>query len=488
MAAAEPVLIGIDVGTSTVKAVMAAPGGVQVDSFSAPHAMQRVTPGLAEQIPAQWLQHVEAALDRFAAHPRAGDVQAIGITSQVNTHLFCDAALVPLVPAITWQDTRAGAEAAGLDAQLSPDEKITALGAPIPIDASHALSRMAWMAAHRPQHWARTRHVMLPKDWIIARLTGQSGADPLSAVGLVGADLAYAAAVLDLVPRAAEVLAPLSDPLHVAGQVAAGPFRGVRVATGTMDAWAAMFGLGVSGAGEAMYLSGTSEVLGLISSTRRTEPGIIVFPEWRSITLHAAPTQSGGAALDWLGRLLGASPERLNSLAAEARLTSASPLFLPHLEGERAPIWDPASRGAFAGLSSAAGPAELAAAVMEGVAFSARLAVEAVERSGGVAVQMLRHGGGGAMSDRWCQIRANVLGRSLARVCAPETGAMGAMVISGVASGVLPDLATATAELVAVDRIFAPDRTSESRIDDRYALYQDLYRATAPISGALARF
>jgi xylulokinase len=487
MPAGEPVLIGIDIGTSTVKAVMAAPGGVRLDRYAASHSTQRRSGGWSEQEPDNWLQHVHAALDRFASHPRAGDVRAIGITSQVNTHVFCDTTLAPLAPAITWQDTRASSEAASLDSLISASNKLAALGAPIPIDASHALSRMAWMAAHSLGDWARTRHVLLPKDWIIAQLTGQVTADPLSAVGLTGTDLSYAKMVLDLFPRAAEVLAPLRDPLTVAGEIQAGPFKGVPVATGTMDAWAAMFGLGVATEGEAMYLSGTSEVLGLISAERRAEPGIIVFPAWRGITLHAGPTQSGGASLEWLSRLLSFEPAQLDTLAAGAELNAKSPLFLPHLEGERAPIWDPSSRGAFVGLSSVVGPTELAASVMEGVAFSARLALEAVERSGGVSVPSLRHGGGGAMSDRWCQIRANALGRRLDRVIAPEAGAMGALVMGGVASGVLSDLATATAELVAVDQTFVPDPAAASLADKRYALYQDLYRATAPISAALAQ-
>jgi xylulokinase len=231
-----------------------------------------------------------------------------------------------------------------------------------------------------------------------------------------------------------------------------------------------------------MYLSGTSEVLGVISAQRVAEPGIIVFPDWRGITLHAGPTQAGGGSLDWLGRLLGTDAK---SLIAPAQLTASSPLFLPHLEGERAPIWDPMSRGSFVGLSSATGPAELLASVMEGVAFSARLALEAVERSSGLQTTLLRHGGGGAVSDAWCQIRANALGRSLERVSTPETGAMGALVMGGVASGVLPDLVSGTAELVTSDRLFLPDDAVASTAGRRFALFQDLYSATAPINRAL---
>ena len=106
-----------------------------------------------------------------------------------------------------------------------------------------------------------------------------------------------------------------------------------------MDAWAGMFGVGVAEPGQAMYLSGTSEVLGLISAARVPTPGVIVFPEWRGLVLHAGPTQAGGAALDWLAGLLGRPAGELAGLADEA-VRADSPLFLPHLEGERAPLWD----------------------------------------------------------------------------------------------------------------------------------------------------
>lgn len=482
----DPVFIGIDVGTSSVKAIMAAPGGQRLDAYAGSHGTARPAPGAAEQSPSDWMQHVDAALAQFAAHPRAGDVVGIGVTSQVNTHVFCDTGLAPLHPAITWQDTRSANAASRLDAAIDVAAKTEALGAPIPIDASHALSRMAWMATENPALWAKTAHVLLPKDYVIAALTGEVAADPLSAVGLVGMDLRYAPAVLDLMPGAAAVLPPLADPLDIVGTVAQGrPFAGTPVAAGTMDAWASMFGLGVASEHEAMYLSGTSEVIGLISRQRTGEPGVITFPEWRGITLHAAPTQSGGASLAWLSRLLGRDVAALGALAAETKITAQSPLFLPHLEGERAPLWDATSRGSFAAMTSATGPAELAAAVMEGVAFSARLALEATDASGAHRVDCLRHGGGGAASDTWCQIRANALGRDLERVSAPEAGAMGALVMSGVASGVLGDLAEATKTLVATDRTFTPDPAARDLADARFNAFRDLYDALGPVNHRL---
>lgn len=481
-----PVFIGIDLGTSSVKAVMGAPGGQRLDAYSGHHETARPAPGAAEQDPTVWMHHVEAALHRFAAHPGAGRVAAIGITSQVNTHLPVDANGAPLHPALTWQDTRAAPQAARLEGRIDAEARTRALGAPIPIDASHALSRMAWFAESAPESWARAAHLLLPKDHVISRLTGEIVADPLSSVGLVGTDLRYAAAVLDLVEGAARLLPPLKDPLDIAGHIRPGlPFAGIPVATGTMDAWASMFGLGVARDGEAMYLSGTSEVLGLISSDRPGAPGIITFPDWRGITLHAGPTQSGGASLGWLSALLGREIGELSRLAASARITRTSPLFLPHLEGERAPLWDPASRGGFAGLSGATGLGEITAAVMEGVAFSARLAIEAIEHSGARAVPVLRHGGGGARSDIWCQIRANALGRRLDRVAAPEAGAMGALVMAGVASGIMPDLAEAASALVVTDHGFEPDLGAAPLADDRFAAFRDLYDGLKPVTERL---
>lgn len=136
-----------------------------------------------------------------------------------------------------------------------------------------------------------------------------------------------------------------------------------------MDAWAGMFGCGVVEDGDAMYQSGTSEIPGVISSKVVPTPGVILFPPYEGMRMHAAPTQSGGAALAWLSTLLGRSPQELSDLAGSCVPSADLPYFLPHLAGERAPIWDSASRGTFARLDANAGPAQISRSVMEGVAF-----------------------------------------------------------------------------------------------------------------------
>lgn len=475
-------LIGLDVGTTSVKGVMIGPDGARLAEFAEPYPTHRPAPGRVEQDPADWLRLVRSALERFA---EVGGAEAICLTSQVNTHVFVDDGLRVLHPAIVWQDGRAAAAGAGIDAQVTVAQKTEWLGAPIPVDASHALARMSWMAGAHPDIWARTAQVMLPRDWIVAKLTGARRCDPISAVGLVTPGFTYADGLIALLPGAAERLPMLADPLAVVGTVGADwPCAGTPVVMGVMDAWASLFGLGVAREGEGMYLSGTSEVLGLISARHTPEPGVITFPDWRGLRFHAAPTQAGGAALDWVARLLGRSTAEAAALAQPP--AEDGPLFLPHLQGERAPIWDAASRGAFVGLTGAQGAAEMVTAVMEGVAFAARLAFEAAERSADAQPQVIRVGGGGFASDAWAQLRADAMGRPLLRAAGRDPGALGAAVMAGAGVGLMPDLASAAAALVRTDRRFDPDPAGAARAERRYALWRGLYDTLRPVNHALS--
>ena len=478
-------LIGIDVGTTALKAVLIDAAGQRLASFSRPYPMARPAPGIAEQDPADWMAAIEAALVHFEAVQGLDGLAGIGICSQVNTHVFTDGAGRPLLPAITWQDGRAAPDAAALEAQVTVAQKTEWFGGPVPIDASHALSRMAHVRRLHPEIYARTRHVLLPKDYCVLQLTGEVASDAIAAVGLVNRD-GYVAALCDLVPDALGKLPPLHGFSHVVGRVRPGrPGAGVPVVVGAMDAWGGMFGVGAVADGDAMYQCGTSEIPGIVSSTVKPTPGVILFPPHEGITMHAAPTQSGGASLAWLGRMLSQAPEVLSDLAAAIAPSDAVPLFLPHLQGERAPLWDSATRGVFARMDSRAGAAEMARSVMEGVALSVRWAFEALEASTGVSLTAANIGGGGARSDVWCQIRADALGITLRRASAPDPAALGAAMLAGLGSGLFPSLADAVAGLASYDRSFTPDARQRGYYDDRFADYQALYAALKPFN---ARF
>ncbi|KRA99755.1 hypothetical protein ASD83_04425 [Devosia sp. Root685] len=479
-------LIGIDVGTTATKATLIDGTGAQIANFVRPHATQRAAPGMAEQAPQDWMDGALGALEQFSQVVDPSRVIGIGLTSQVNSHVFVDARGDAVRPGITWQDTRAAEDAAKLDRQVTAEQKTAWFGGPVPIDASHALSRMAFVARTEPQNWGATRHVLLPKDFVVLKLTGAIASDPVAAVGLVSSDGRYVAELLDLVPGAAAKLPPLYLFHHIAGRVAAGlPFAGVPVTVGAMDAWAGMFGCGVVSDGDAMYQSGTSEIPGVVSSKVVPTPGVILFPPYEGIRMHAAPTQSGGAALTWLSTLLGRSPAELSALAETCEPSTGLPLFLPHLAGERAPIWDSASRGTFARLDASAGPAQLTRSVMEGVAFSVRWAFEALSHSAGTRIDVANIGGGGSRSDVWCQIRADVLGMSLQRTAVPDAAALGAAILAGVGSGAFDALAPAVRQLVRFERTFEPDNGQASLYAERFEHFRALYETLKPFN---ARF
>jgi xylulokinase len=474
-------ILGIDVGTTSVKAGVIDGDGRIVARFDQAYPTHRHGRNLAEQDPADWLRLIRAAMEAFAGY----QVAAIGLTSQVNTHVFVGADGAALMPAILWQDGRAGAEAAALDARVTPAQKQAWWGAPMPIDASHAASRMAWVAVHRPEVWEATRWVMLPKDYCLLALTGEAVTDPLSNVGLVDTALAYVPEVLALVPGAAERMAPLAPICAVSGRIRHRPFAGVPVVTGTMDAWAGLVGAGGARDRSSMYLSGTSEILGISSREVVPTPGAIVFAECEGVRLHAAPTQSGGDALAWFAGVQGISVEAVSGMVGPRG--GAVPLFLPQLQGERAPIWDADLRAAFLGVGRQTGAAEMARAVMEGVAMAARMALETLRASSGVPPGPVTCGGGGFRSEPWNQIRADVLGVPLRRLAATDPGIVGAATMAAIGVGDFAGFEEAYAALARFDATYEPDLAMRGLYDDLYGLYCEAIPLNAGLGKRLAR-
>jgi xylulokinase len=471
-----PFLIGVDVGTTSVKTALFDSRGILRAERSSTVATSRPAPAFVEQAPEDWISAALSGLAGVLDGVSPDAVAAIGLCSQVNTHVFVDAKGQALAPAIVWQDGRCAEDAARLDRTIAEEARLKWWGAPLPIDASHVLSRISWMARAHPDIWSRTRWVMAPKDYCLLRLTGEACADPLSSFGVVDSSLRYIDELIAVAPGAAERLPPLRDPTAIIGRVRAGlPGAGVPVVTATMDAWAGMLGAGAVRDGDAGYLSGTSEVVGIVSSRRVPAPGVIAFPCCEGITLHAGPTQAGGASVAWLGELLGRSAEEVSTLAATSIRERPAPIFLPHLQGERAPLWDIAARASFAGLDASMGAGDLARSVLEGVAYSVSLLLGALEASSAVTTKRLRHAGGGARSSVWCQIRADVLGRPIDRVECVDAGVVGAAVLAGVAAGLFGSIEEAADRMTRLERTFEPNLALRAQYDEGFGRYTDLY-------------
>lgn len=475
-------LIGVDVGTTAVKAALFEVNGHVVQGFGTRYPTARPAPLFVEQDPHDWMDHVLAALGKFES---GHGIKAIGLCSQVNTHVFVDKDGEPLLPAFSWQDGRCADDAAAIDSLVSTEDKMKWWGAPLPIDASHVLARMAYVSRVHPDIWAKTRWVLAPKDYCILKLTGNVIADPMTCFGIVNQALEKIQSMIDLVPGAASRLPPIAGFTKIIGTVQNGlPCAGTRVVTGAMDAWSGLLGAGVSNNGQGLYLSGTSEILGVVSNKKAPTPGVIAFAPCEGIVLHAGPTQSGGASVEWLCRVLGKTAPEISALASQANL-DAVPMFLPHLEGERAPLWDINARGSFAGLSSSTGAAELARAVLEGVAYSARLVFESLHASACLKPNVIHHSGGGSASDVWCQIRADVLGLTLQRTVIRDAGVLGAALMAGVGVGQFSSLQQAAKDFVKMDKEFVPDTGQQARYAKGFALYKLLYKQLVPYNAEL---
>lgn len=479
----DTLIIGFDIGSTAVKAGLFGIDGTVVDHWSRSYPTSRPGPGLVEQNPQDWLDGIRDAIDALLQNRDPNCVAAIGMCSQVNTEVFVDASGTPLCPAITWQDVRSADQAKALNDRISPALKQAWWGTDMPIGASHVMAKMQWMAQTHPDIWDRTRYVLSPKDYCLFKLTGAAVSDPITSFGQVGADLEYIAPLLDLMPGAAERLPPLRFFTDVVGEMALGSHaRKVPVVAGTMDAWGNLFGCGVFAPGQGMYVSGTSEILSVVGSERIGAPGVVTFATVDKLVVNAGPTQSGADSLRWWGDVVEKTPAQLIALAEQADRAQSNVLFLPQLEGERAPIWNSNIRGSFIGLDSRTAGPQFAMAVLEGVAMSARHLFDALIQAAGARPDYLLYGGGGARSDLWSQIRADVLGIALHRFEYGDVGCLGAAIMAAVGLGAFPDIKSAVPNMTRVEAIFEPDLRQKDRYDAMFEAYLRAIDALEPIT------
>jgi len=481
------ILAGFDVGTTAVKGVyFDADAGQVIAEASWKYELHRPREGYAEQDPADWLAGLQACRTALDAAAPGTQLAAIGICSQVNTHVFVDDRLAPVRQAISWQDQRCAGAGRELERRAGNDlQRI--FGGPFAIDASYALSRALWLEQNEPVAWAASRWILSPKDFCVATLTGAVRSDRVSPVGLVGDDGEYLGDALALVDGAAGRLPPLAEFDDCAGPTsgALGFPVGLPVSVGTMDAWSSLYGSGVVRAGQAAEISGTSEIVGVMSGVPGSAPGVISFPPVRGRYLHAGGTQAGGDALRWIAGMLGMTVD--DALAAAVAADPRPLVFLPHLAGERAPLWNADARAVFVGMTSNTTPGHVVRSVLEGVAHAARHLRECCEDAAGFRVGVLRLSGGGAQSPLWNQIRADAHRAVLEQVASTMTGCVGAAIMAGIAAGAGDDLEAWAAELVTVAREFSPDPAAADRLDGLYDVYRATYRALEDQFVALRR-
>jgi xylulokinase len=486
-------VLGIDVSTTATKAVLMDGDGVVRGIGQSAYGLSAPRPLWSEQDPADWWTGAVAAVRAVLAESgaRADEVEGIGLTGQMHGAVLLDAADAVLRPAILWNDQRTAAEcdlirdAVGAQRliEITGNDALTGFTAP----------KLVWVREHEPDVWARTAHVLLPKDYVRLRLTGDHATDKADAAGTLLLDLAardWSPAVLDALgipagrlPRTYEgpdVTGTLSD----AAAAETGLRAGTLVVAGGGDQSASAVGVGAVAPGTTALSLGTSGVIFASTDRPLFDPGGRVHA-----FCHAVPGRwhmmsvmlSAAGSLRWFRDALapGAGYDELLAGVEAVPAGSDGLWFLPYLSGERSPHSDPLARGAFVGLTLGHDRRHLVRAVLEGVAYGLRDGMDLMLAAGMPAPAQIRISGGGTASPLWRQILADVLGTELATVSTTEGAAYGAALLAAVASGWFTSVDEAVTALVTVVPAATPGPYAE-RYAEWHARYRALYPALVP--------
>jgi xylulokinase len=454
-------LVGLDVGTSGVKAVAISADGDVVARAERAYPLSTPRPGWAEQDPEGWWRAARAALAELAVEP-AG----IGLSGQMHGLVVLGADGRPLRPAILWNDQRTAAECAEIEARVG-------LGRLLELTGNRALPgftapKLLWLRRNEPEVYARVRHVLLPKDYVRFRMTGERAIDVADASGTLLFDVAerrWSEEMLEALELPGEWLPPAHE---------------CPVIAGAGDQAAGALGVGVDGPGPLSVVLGTSGVVFAALPAYRpdAEGRLHVFCHAVPGGWHAMGVMlSAAGALGWLrDRVVRAGYDELLAEAGRWPPGAEGLLFQPYLAGERTPHADPDARAAFVGLGLRHDRGALVRAVLEGVAYGLRDSLELL-RELGVEAEVGRVSGGGARSELWLRIVASVLGIPLELTAVEEGAAYGAALLGGVRAGVYADVHEAVASCVRARARVDPDPEWRDAYEERYRTFRRLYPA-----------
>ncbi len=486
--------LGIDTSTTSSKALLIDEQGTVIAVASSPHTLQTPKPLWSEQDPHEWWQAVSASIRSVLEKAGIGgeSVAAVGLTGQMHGLVLLDESGNVLRPAILWNDGRTQNQCDEIH-QIIGKEKFIQISGNIALTGFTA-PKILWVKENEPQVFAKAKHVLLPKDYVRLKLTGEYAMDKADGAGTV---------LFDLKSRdwSDEVLASLEIPRswmpktfegpeftgHVTKEAAAltGLKAGTPVAAGGGDQAAGAVGVGAVEPGIVGLTVGTSGVV------FATTPSALIEPRGRLHAFcHAVPGMwhfmgvmlSAAGSLQWYRDTL-APQMSFDDLLKEAQAVPAGSeglQFLPYLSGERTPHPDPLARGAFIGLTLRHSRAHMTRAVLEGVSFGLKDSFALIQNAGLGSVTQVRASGGGTKGALWRQIMASVLEAELVTVNTTEGGAYGAALLAGVGAGAWSDVPTACKASIKITGSTVPDPSQVDAYRKSYSIYQGLYAALKP--------
>jgi xylulokinase len=488
--------LGIDVGTGGTRALILDEHGKIAGSATEDHeAFASPEIGWAEQHPEDWWRAggiaVRKALEN--AHLAGDRISCVGFSGQMHGAVMLDGADAVVRPALIWCDVRTEKQCLEFTRKVGVERLIQLTCNPaLP---NFTLTKFLWVREHEPENWKRVRSVMLPKDYVRFRLTGEHAIDVADASGTLLLDVAkraWSREVLDVAEIDVSMLPKLYESQEVCGRVtvagaeATGLNAGTPVVAGAGDQAAGATGMGIVIPGAVSATIGTSGVV--FAATDKPS----LDSKGRLHTFcHAVPgrwhvmgvTQAAGLSLRWFRDQFGSGAndgrDPYERLAAEASLIppgSDGLLWAPYLMGERTPHLDPNARGALIGLTASHTRGHIIRSILEGIAFSLKDSFTLFKEMG-VPVNRIRLGGGGARSRLWRQIQADVYGREVETVEAEEGAAYGAAILAGVGAGKWNSVDAACNEIIRVDQRIPPQPGVTEFMQERYEAYRRMYPA-----------
>ncbi|MFG0326784.1 MAG: xylulokinase [Phycisphaerales bacterium JB037] len=516
-------LLGIDVGTSSSKALVCDDAGSVVGVGSATHPIAMPRPGWTEQHPRDWWRSAvrAARLALEAAESRgvpANDLRAIGLSGQMHGMVLLNADTIArggrdadaLRPAILWNDQRTADQCAQIESVLGGRPATVAQTGNAAL-AGFTLPKLLWMRAHEPAVLDGAAALLLPKDFVGFCLTGRLATDVGDASGTLLFDVdarAWNPRVIEafgidpaILPAAYESCAPVGEVTdHAAAEL--GVPAGVPVVAGSGDNMAGAIGAGITEPGSVLVTLGTSGVVyAHADAPHRDLPADPARPAGRLHTMCAATGTahapgawcvtgcllSAAGALEWARtKVWPNSPiDDLMREAADAPLGCEGLKFLPHLTGERCPHPDPGARGGWVGLTARHDRGSMVRAILEGVALNLATILD-LHRAAGISVAAVRIGGGGARSELWRQIVADTLAEPIVSLEAEEGPAHGAALLAGVGAGLFASVRAACARAIRTGEVREPIDAHASRYAAIRERYEAIYPALQPIVSPLS--
>lgn len=499
----DPLLIGVDVGTSSVRAIAFDARGRKIATAAHPTPMTAVDSG-GEYDPDAIFTATLGALAEVGGALAGRPVAGIGVASIGESCVLLGDDGRSLAPSITWYDKRTAAEARRVAETVGADRVFEISGHAV--DPIFTLTKLLWMRDRWPTAFAKARHVLMMADWIAFRLSGEAATDPTLASRTLYFDIrrhAWSEEMLALADRdtgfpaplaaSGTALAPLRPEIAAATGLAGSPV----IAVGGHDHIIGAFAAGLSKPGTVVNSIGTAEAVILATPGPLADPEIIrrgyvqgAIETDRRMSYVAGSLYSAGGAIEWLRATIGNHPQA--ALIAEASKVppgSHGVVFLPHLANGPPPAPDPDARGAFLGLTMAATPATLYRAVLEGVALQSRLMLDGMATLPDVgAPREIRLIGGVSRNQLFLSLKATIFARPIVVIEEPETTALGAALLGGVAAGVFPTLDAALSGLDRRQFIIEPDTTVGYYDRLRTMVFEHIHDSIRPINRRLADF